>query len=188
MTQSLLNSSSQGPSLLHLTYIVRAGFPKRCIMAIWQHYETSPLRARLALSSAAVRPSRWFTHHKDPHHLLKRGPLETLNKSKESSSQNFWAWKSHRVTQSRPHLNHFQLYRLMKRVRTLRHVQPWGPASCASGLPAASQGDPTAWEKLEKCLEILARTVRTKFCVFVGLLEWFYPLSICCEQLGRESG
>lgn len=58
----------------------------------------------------------------------------------------------------------------------------------ASGLTAAPQGDPTAGEKLEKCLEILGRTVRTKFCVSVGLLEWFYPLSICYEQLGRESG
>lgn len=128
-----MNSSSRGPSLLYLTYVVRAGFPKRCIMAIWQHYETSPLWARLALGSAAIPPSRWFTDRKDPHHLLERGPLETLNKSKESSSQNFWAWKSHRVNQSRPHLNDFQLYRLMKQVRTPWNVQPWGPASCARG-------------------------------------------------------
>lgn len=57
----------------------------------------------------------------------------------------------------------------------------------ASGLTAASQGDRTSWEKLEKCLEILGRTVRTKFCVH-GLLEIIFPLKICCEQLGLEKG
>lgn len=133
---------------------------------LWNHSPVSKAGCQLSSNPSIVMHP--ISNHKDP--------LETLPESKKSSGQNFWAWKCHSTNQSKPLLDHSQLYRLMKQIWTLWNVRPQGQP-LVPDLPCKMLTCcfPTSWEKLEKCLEILGRTVRTELCVFMGFLEYFIP-------------
>lgn len=158
VTQILLNNSLQAPSVFNLTHIFGTEYSRRWIMATGKCSGIALPWASRAGSQLSSNPS--LEEIPQPH-LLKSGPLETRNKSRESSRQNFRAWKSHRANQSWSLLDHFQCCRVMEWVWTLQGVQfSW--QNFPVWLPCI------LWEAGKVSGN---SRQRTKFFVFVDLLQ-----------------